>query len=1201
MSTFNIFADHLDGVHLIDASAGTGKTHTISDLVLRLLLEKDIAIRDILVVTYTEAATEELREKVRQKIFNARAIFSKGTGDGSAFFDALLEMHPDHKLAHQRLGEALQGFDEAAVFTIHGFCQRMLWENNLETGTLFDTELLADQRDLLQEIVEDFLRIHLYEAPPLFIEYARKLLQPGGLFLLLQRNLNKPDLKIIPQIALKDINKQTGAQEQVYLQIFAEARNTWLTAKEKTAELLLHSGLHKSSYKPENLHKWLLSLDSMFEPARPTVTLFDKFESFTSHAIIEKTTKGNTSPSHLFFDVCEKLWEARKALVSGYAQQVMALQCALFPFARKQLAERKQQLNIHSFDDLLLHLRNSLIGKRGIQLAAAIRVKYPVALIDEFQDTDPVQYTIFDTIYGAGKGLLFLIGDPKQSIYSFRGADIFTYIQAVSKAKSRATLKENWRSAPELIQAVNTLFGRVNNPFLYEQIEFIKVTPAASKARGNFILLTDALDKSPLQIWMLERSENDPKIISKATANARIAQAVAGEIVTLLEQSKRGKVRVGENNLSSGDIAILVRTNRQARLMQDSLRSFGVASVLHSSGNLSASREAYELELLLLAISEPVNEHYLKAALATEMLSVSGEHLDVFRSENQTLEDWRRRFYYYHDVWLQHGFIRMFREFLDNESLRPRLLSYNGGERRITNVLHLMEMLHRVEVENDFGMAHLLKYLADRITEADDGDEEHQLRLESDADRVKIVTIHKAKGLQYPVVFCPFSWAGPQKNKGNELFFHLQDENATPVLDIGSANAEQNRIRAHEEQLAEDIRLLYVALTRAEYRCYLCWGAMRDAGSSAMAYLLHQQGREQGEDLNVVSFSELNDEALVRDLNNLASESGHSINISNMPVAEPMSDDFEYVKQDELLYKEFSGIIESTWRIASFSSLTRSTAQLHREGQDYDAAISSLHSDSEREQSAAQNDIFAFPHGAAAGVFMHDLLENLDFTAERAIIGNCVQQKLMEFGYDISWQDALCSMLDNVLHVDLLRDYPGLKLACVPNDSKIAEMEFYYPISDFDGGNLQNIFQRFNGASRFAGFSEKLADITPSTLNGFLKGFIDLVFEFQGRYYLLDWKSNFLGNTVDSYHQDRLGLIMQKEMYILQYHIYTIALHRYFASRLPEYSYKDNFGGIFYIFLRGVSKQRGPECGIFYDLPHHDLVAALNEGIGGAG
>lgn len=1200
MSTFNIFADHHDGVHLIDASAGTGKTHTISDLVLRMLLEKDIAISDILVVTYTEAATEELREKVRQKIFNARAIFSKGTGDGSAFFEKLLSMHPDHKLAHQRLGEALQGFDEAAVFTIHGFCQRMLWENNLETGTLFDTELLADQRDLLQEIVEDFLRIHLYEAPPLFIEYACKLLQPGVLFLLLQRNLNKPDLKIIPQIALKDINKETGVQEQVYLQIFAEARNTWLTAKEKTAELLLHSGLHKSSYKPENVQKWLLALDGMFESGCSTVTLFDKFESFTSHAIIEKTTKGNTPPAHLFFDVCEKLWEARKALVYGYDQQVMALQCALFPFAREQLAERKQQLNIHSFDDLLLHLRSSLIGKRGVQLADAIRAQYPVALIDEFQDTDPVQYTVFDTIYGAGKGLLFLIGDPKQSIYSFRGADIFTYIQAVSKAKSCATLKENWRSAPELIQAVNTLFGRVKNPFLYEQIEFIKVSPAENKARRNFTLVTDALDKLPLQIWMLQRSENDAKVISKATANAMIARAVAGEIVTLLEQSKRGNVCVGENNLSSGDIAILVRTNRQARLMQDSLRSFGVASVLHSSGNLSASREAYELELLLLAISEPVNEHYLKAALATEMLSIAGEYLDVFKSENATLEDWRRRFYYYHDVWLQHGFIRMFRELLDNESLRAKLLSYNEGERRITNVLHLMEMLHRVEVENDFGMTHLLKYLADQITEADDGDEEHQLRLESDADRVKIVTIHKAKGLQYPVVFCPFSWAGPQKIKENELFFHLQDEDATPVLDLGSANAEQNRIRAHEEQLAEDIRLLYVALTRAEYRCYLCWGVMRDAESSAMAYLLHQQ-RERENGLGVFSFPELSDEAVLKDLNDLASESAHTIHISNMPVAEPMADDFEDVKHEEFLCKEFSGTVESAWRIASFSSLTQSKAQRYSEGQDYDAVISSLHSDSDRELSATQNDIFAFPHGAAAGVFMHDLLENLDFTAEREIVAESVQRKLMEYGYDISWQDALCSMLDNVLHVNLLRGFPGLKLACVPNDSKIAEMEFYYPVSRFNRGELQNLFQRFYGSSRFAGFSEKLADIAPSTLNGFLKGFIDLIFEFQGRYYLLDWKSNFLGNTVDSYHQDRLGLIMEKEMYILQYHIYTIALHRYLASRLTEYTYKDNFGGIFYIFLRGVSKQRGPECGIFYDLPHHDLVAALNEEIGGAG
>ena len=1195
---FNILNSRLEGANLIEASAGTGKTYTIAGLFLRLVIEMNLSVNEILVVTFTEAATEELKGRIRTKLRQAVEAFSDGHSKDS-FLNGLQQRNENPQIALRALREALRTFDQASIFTIHGFCRRMLHENAFESGSLFDTDLVTDQENLKGEIVDDFWRKHFYKASPLFVNYAiEQKFNPGSLFSLIGGRVGQPYLKIIPQVEIPN----TSRQENEFKEAFDEVCKAWSLARAEVEIILTtDEGLNRNKYRKTSIPFWIQNMGRYVTSHGHSPSLFNGFEKFTSSELKGSVKKNYTPPFHTFFELCETLRQKQEELENVFDQFLLGLKAQLFSYMEDELIRRKGEKNILFFDDLLLKLHRALNEKGGDDLARVIRMKFKAALIDEFQDTDPIQYSIFQKIFGTEDRLLFLIGDPKQAIYSFRGADVFAYMAASGDVKSQHTLRENWRSDPDLITAINSIFAKADRPFVYDKISFQPTAPATGKDHDSIRL--NGKSEPPMQLWFLDVGEvtETGKAIGKARARELISESVAGEISRLLDLGRKNQAILGKRPLMEGDIAVLVRTNAEAHLIQKALSGLNILSVLYATGNLFDSHEALEMERLLFGIADPANERRIKVALTTDIMGVSGDELDRLMEDETGWEKSLAKFRMYHNLWNESGFFRMFRYILLQEKALPRLMSFPDGERRNTNLLHLTELIHQTSIEKKLSMEGLLKWLSEQRNGTGPMLEEHPLRLESDENAVKIVTIHKSKGLEYPVVFCPFLWGGSMIKRSKDTFmFHDEADNMRLTLDLGSKEKDKNRVFAEKELLAENLRLLYVALTRAKNRCYMVWGRFNEAETSAPAYLFHKP--ESLDPGNIVSatgqrFKGLKDEDVFTELKTTIDRAGGTIQLSEMPVGTETKHFPLPGEKINLSCRKFSGDIDRQWHVSSFSSLT---SNLPHSEEMADRDIISPQYDYDQndfEKLVAKEPptgIFSFPKGAKAGVFIHDLLEHLDFAEKNPdVMKSLVADKLKQYSFESQWLDTIYDMIKKILSASLDPVLKGLKLSSIQNNDRLNELEFYFPLKTISPEKIKWIFHQ-KGFKNITP-AETIGRLKFFPTKGFMKGFMDLVFQWHDRFYLVDWKSNFLGDRIEDYGQESLELAMKKEFYVLQYHIYTLALDQYLNLRLPNYSYKKHFGGVFYIFLRGVDPKSGPDYGIYRDLPSPELIAALRK------
>ena len=794
-----------------------------------------------------------------------------------------------------------------------------------------------------------------------------------------------------------------------------------------------------------------------------------------------------------------------------------------------------------------------------------------------------------------------MIGDPKQAIYGFRGADLFTYMKAAGQIRDRHTLRKNWRSEPGLIASVNSIFSRKHRPFLYKQVPYPPAVPGDEENREYLSL--NGKNEPPLQLWILETAEErkPEKPLAKGKARALIPKAVGAEILRLISLGRKKKAFIGDMPLKESHIAVLVRKNLEARMVQENLARLRIPSVLYGSGNLFDSVEAMETERILSAVAAPDNEALLRAALATDILGTTGEELDQFMKDEDKWELIAERFRHYHELWNAKGFLPMFRYLISKEKVRPRLLTFPEGERRLTNLLHLSEVLHRESFDKNKRPANLLKWLSDQRNPDTPRLEEHQLRLESDEEAVKIVTIHKSKGLEYPVVFCPFMWDGSEI-RGDEFVFHDDHHDFRLTLDLGSAEKDAHKTLAEQEVLAENLRLLYVALTRARNRCYLVWGRINGAETSAMAYILH--GPQSHESAKVVEatgsrFQKLDDKKLLKEVKDLVDGAKGNIRISGLPDKRPKGFFTPVEDAETLSCRTLSVIIPRDWKVSSFSSLV-SGGHPFTELPDHDT-LSAAYQEEEGpveliSEEVAPTGIFAFPRGAKAGTFLHDVLEHLDFVlTDTSPMKNLVAGKLDEYGFQSRWLDTICDLIMKVLAIRLDPHSKGLRLSCIQNKDRLNELEFYFPLKIISPESLERLFHTGLRHQPMEDLPEAMGRLQFAPTRGFMKGFMDLVFQWHGRFYLVDWKSNFLGSRVADYGHEALIRAMKQDFYFLQYSIYTLALDQYLRLRMPDYRYDKHFGGVFYIFLRGVDPEKGPDFGIFRDLPTPELIEALRK------
>ena len=1223
---FDLVRSSLKGFNLIDASAGTGKTYTICGLVLRLLYEKKLTIDQILVVTYTEAATEDLRNRIRQKLRNALESLKKG-GSEDGFLHEYLAKIDDPDAAELIYSDALRGFDEAAIYTIHSFCQRQLLENSFESNTLFSGELVADDSYLLREIIEDFWRTNFYQNSHLFSEYIQDQLNPQKLFDFLTPFLPRPFLQFIPTLEPEETCGNYIKAEAEYTETYQDICSSWQSVRSEVARELNESEvLKRNIYRFSLIPTMLADMDEMATAGRAGLLLPDTFSYFTSGRITGATKKQAPPRILPFNDLCEKLLQLHADLLSRYDRCLLALKGKLVCTFHHEFTRRKEKKNIFSFDDLLRRLYEAFSGPQGTAFAKIVARKYPAVLIDEFQDTDPLQFKIFTALYKA-QSLLFLIGDPKQAIYSFRGADIFTYMDAAASSPlSHYTLDVNYRSTPGLVQAVNALFSQNRTPFIFDAISFQPVAPArkADPERLTF----DGQEQEPFILWHLHKATTDedagaaaPKrtgVLTKTEARRTITAGVAAEIAGLLTLAAENRICLNERGLQPGDIAVLVRRNEEARNMQKALAACRVPSVVHSSDNLFGTEEAWEMALLLEAVAAPHDIRRIRTALLTRFLGLASNDIELFSpAVEKVIEQWQARFKTYHDLWTRYGFIRMFWTVMAENRIRARMLAVENGERILTNILHLAEILHQEADNSDMNTTSLLDYLQRRLAEEHDASPEHQLRLESDADRVKIVTIHKAKGLEYPIVFCPFTWDGARTNRGQGCVFHRHDENTVRgelVYDGGSEELEKHLKIAMKEELAENLRLFYVAVTRAIHRCYLAWGPIKEAGTSAPAFLLHQApsssetARDDENSLvkrTAARFLNLSDEEFLADLKKLVDSSDSTIRLVSEMTPAGIYQSGTGVESTSLKPRQIRAAIPADWKISSFSSLSshrapadKPTSFLEDISPGQDETISrpmQIDAEEPQDRDGEKHDIFSLPHGIGTGLMLHELLEQVDFhSKDQPATDRLIHTRLSAHGFDPVWKPVLAAMLNDLGRVVLHKEISGLTLGAIPSKNFLHEVEFYFPLAAISPKKLKTLFRRNispdNTVTSSSRIEEQLGRLTFSPARGFMKGFIDLVFEYQGRFYLADWKSNYLGPQTRDYRQDRLFDAVCSGYYFLQYHLYCLALHLYLKNRMDAYCYDDHFGGVFYVFLRGVKKELGPENGIFFDRPAAPMI-----------
>ena len=667
---------------------------------------------------------------------------------------------------------------------------------------------------------------------------------------------------------------------------------------------------------------------------------------------------------------------------------------------------------------------------------------------------------------------------------------------------------------------------------------------------------------------------------------------VAGEIARLLDRGAGGKAAVGTRRLRANDIAVLVRQNRQALLMEKALAAKGVPSVLFSMDNLFDAREAEDVERFLAAVVDPNHEPRLKAALSSPMLGMGGEDLERLMLDQAVWETWLLKFRGYHDLWQARGFIRMFRVFLREERVLSRLIAFADGERRVTNVLHLMEVLHQVSVERDLNMTGLLTWHSEQRDPEAIRSEEHQLRLESDEHAVHVVTIHKSKGLEYNLVFCPFCWEGIRPRKDHEpLVFHDPENRMQLVLDLGSEERGVSRTLAEREELAENLRLFYVALTRARCGVNLVWGRVNGSETSAPGYLLHPLPKGHGHDVvKALSehFSRLTNEDLLSGARALARSPAVRLEVVGMDRGEEKRFTPSAEAVDLHPPKRFSGSIDREWKLASFSSLVSDRAHGGEEA-DHDRFTASADSVADTENLGG---VFTFPKGTKAGVFFHDLFEHLDFSAPPAPSRReVVREKLAQYGYDPSWMGSVCETVENVLHAPLDPDRASFRFAGIGMADRLNELEFTFPLKPL----APDVLRKLSGGGAGGNTPEFIERLRFSPVRGFMRGFMDMVFRYEGRYYLVDWKSNFLGSRPEDYGPSSLATAMEENGYVLQYMIYLLALNRYLGLRIRDYAYKTHFGGVLYVFLRGVDPSRGPEYGIYRARPPREVIESLSE------
>ncbi|MFO8074342.1 MAG: exodeoxyribonuclease V subunit beta [Polyangia bacterium] len=1187
----------LGGIHLVEASAGTGKTYNIGLLAARLLAEAGIAIDQLLVVTFTEAATAEMRGVIRRRLQSVRRALKgeqrPSIDDGDRRLAERLKPVESEALA--RIEAALRDFDRAAVLTIHAFCRRALAEHAFESGAPLDAELDPDREPLLRELAFDIWAREADGADPDLAQGLVNLLGgPETLLELVKLAASQPDLEP------RGGEPVAGGEGPDVSGAFCRAAEAWRSGRDEALARLLAAieagDITKNTYNADKVQRWAGEIDGMLAASRPPRGSFESLRKLSATSLVEKANKKAELEGrfvrHPCFDALEELAGAAEELELHLERRVQEVERRAFLGTRELLAERRAETRTLSFDDLLHELDRALEGPgRGERLTRELRDRYRAALIDEFQDTDRVQWRIFRRLFGDGKRTLFLIGDPKQAIYSFRGGDVFTYLAAAAEAGRRHTLGVNWRSDPIPIGAVNSLLAGLDNPFVDPRISAPPVAPRPG-AENN--LRIGEKQASGVEILVPDQSVKPPGSGSNAGPDSAIlSELIADDLARLLSRAE-----LGGRALEPSDVAVLVPKNDLSFEVQEALRRRGIPGVPWSDRSVLASREANDVFALLAALADPADGGIVRAALATDLLGLDAAAIDALLRDEESWEAWVERFRRWREQWDRDGFVRAVWAVLDHEvapgvSVLARLVSLPDGERRATNVRHLVDLVHSASQRERLSATGAVRWLEARMAEKkSDNRESVQLHLDSDARAVRIITLHKSKGLEFPVVYLPFSWKkAPSATSEKYFVFHDPDRGDRPCLDLDRRRRKERQQRRKDEDFAENVRMLYVGLTRARQQCRLVWGGPCAKNSSALGWLLH--GRFGGDSPAGVEkrLKDLAADELRQELERLSADSGGAVGVSELRDRGARRTASPRAGESALEARRLERKLPRSRFVSSFSAI----ASRGRETEADRDGAASVATSTAAPLAGETVPLAELPAGARTGICLHEILERADLAGgNRAELEKLSAGRLAAGGLDAArWAVPVAEALEAAARVPLDPDGDGPRLADIASSARAVELEFALPVEAPVATDLVAEAIGRGPDAPSSGYLEKLAalgEIPPGTL----RGFIDLVFEWRGRYYLADYKSNHLGPRWSDYSPAELEAEMETHHYHLQSRLYALALDRLLRGRLPGTGIAQKLGGMIYLFLRGMHPERGAGAGVFCARPSAESIAALD-------
>ena len=1157
----------LDTPALVEASAGTGKTYTIITYFVRAILERDLTPEQILVVTYTKAATAELRVRARERIVACVGFLDATSGDATSGDGDVLRGVVEESVrrlgrreTEAKLRSALGQMDQAAILTIHGFCQRLLQDYPLSFGIDFDFEVAEDVMSMHADMAVDFWATELYEKPDWFLQALE------GAKVNIEHLSKLANVATMPGIEI--LGPSPAELDEPTLRRWVEgraaARELWNTRRQEVIDRLLRAkGLNGNSYRRTTLEeKWPKELDEFFTKTRFRTPPMPVQRLARGHF---KMNKGHEEPEHPFFDACAELWETQQALQPAFDYAVFDFRQRFIEYARRHAQERQVETAVLTYDDLLssVYARFAPSAEaNAVELAMLQKIKdeittaYPMALVDEFQDTDSVQYGIFHALYGEGS--VVYVGDPKQAIYAFRGADVFSYLEAASDVEGRQyTLTENRRSDPGVVDAVNTLFNRRTPPFVLEGIE---MEPALAHHQASRTTLEPGME-------LVFLGED----VLKGTLAKAVAPVLANEVALLLGSD----AQIEDRGIEPGDVAVLCRSNNQALAVTAALRELDVPVSLDGDSSVLSTEVAVDLRAVLEAALMPGDSRAVRRALLTSLFRVSPYELATMDDEEWS--KWVSRFHEWNGTWHGQGVVRFLEDMLRETDAEQAIARHPAARRQLTDLLHVEELLLRGERERQRDPLALMQWFRrlneDSPNEGMIANEDLQQRPDADSGAVRVSTIHKSKGLEYGVVYCPFTWNDASLWPFERVAVKFHDEHRNIQIDLGSSERETHLATSEAEAFSEALRLMYVAVTRAKYRCTLFWGRGYKWKSSALRYLLH--GDE--------GIGKLDEDGMRADVEQLADASGGTI-VCRAPHAERAKRLEGGGPAQVLSARELTRTFSHAARIASFTSLTGHAEKTPgpRPSRDTPDVKAALFSD--------------FRGGVRTGLLLHSILEHADFQNlgenETHVL---VRKQLREFGMEDSLADAAQRDLQTVAATPLTDETGAPRLVDVPADQQLRELEFTLRVGRPRVDGLVRVMREHRAPTAAPDYHERLAEVGASALQSFLRGYIDLMFQWQGRWYVADYKSN----SLPGYGPAEVREAVQREHYVLQGQLYSAAAQRHLRQRVPGYDPAEHWGGALFLFLRGMHGAETGGASVFFERQSPELLDATERWLGG--